>query len=67
MPGIDHGAMMQDPWLVAAIAAGGGGFAFQVASFVHSDLGFLAKLVIGAGIALIIFGTIYFFAPGQGT
>jgi hypothetical protein len=66
MPGIDHAAVLQDPWLVAAISLGGGGFASQVAGVLHNDLGLIAKLVIGAGIALVIFGTIYFFAPASG-
>lgn len=64
---LGHLAALQDPWLVAGISLGGGGFAFQVASVLNGDLGFVPKLVIGAGIALIIFGTIYFYLPSQGT
>jgi hypothetical protein len=66
MSGIDQAALLQDPWLLVAISLGGGGFAFQVAGVLHNDLGLMAKLVIGAGIAVIIFGTIYFFAPASG-
>jgi hypothetical protein len=60
---IDHAAVLQDPWLVVAISLGGGGFASQVAG-AFGDLGLGLKLVIAIGIALVIFGTIYFFAPG---
>jgi hypothetical protein len=52
----------QNSWTVAAISLGGGGFASQFAS-TFGDLGFGMKLVFAGGIAAIIFGTIYFFAP----
>jgi hypothetical protein len=62
MPAITHAMVMQNLWLVAAISLGGGGFAGQIVGIVHADLGLGVKLVIIAGIALVIFGTIYFFA-----
>jgi hypothetical protein len=52
----------QNSWTVAAISIGGGGFATHVAG-TFGDLGFVIKLVFAGGIAAIIFGTIYFFAP----
>jgi hypothetical protein len=67
MPVIDHALVLQNPWLVALVSLGGGGFASQVAGFVSGDLGFGAKLMVAAGTALVIFGTFYFFAPAAGT
>ena len=64
---VDHSLVLENPWLVAAISLGGGGFVWQVAGTVNGDLGFLAKLMIAAGTALIIFATIYFFAPAPGS
>jgi hypothetical protein len=66
MPAIDHDTLMQNIWVVASIAIGGGGFATQFVGMVHGDLGFGIKILIGAGISLIIFGTMYFFAPAAG-
>ena len=66
MPAVDHAIILQNPWLVAAIALTGGGLAGGVAGFVHNDLGLGPRLVIVAGIALIIFGAIWFLAPAQG-
>jgi hypothetical protein len=66
MSGIDHATVVENLRIVAAISLCGGGLGGQVAGFVHRDLGFLAKLVIAAGIALIIFGSIWFFAPATG-
>lgn len=67
MPVIDHAAVVQNLWLVVVISLGGGGLVGQVAGFVNGDLGIGARLVIGAGAALIIFGCIYFFAPATST
>ncbi|HTT83613.1 MAG TPA: hypothetical protein VMF67_09025 [Rhizomicrobium sp.] len=66
MPTIDHAAVLDNPWLVAAISFAGGGLAGEVAGFLHGDLGCGLKVAIGAGVALIIFGAIWFFAPATG-
>jgi hypothetical protein len=62
---VDHSLVLDNPWLVAAISLGGGGFAGLISGS-FGDLGFLTKLIIAAGTALIIFATIYFFAPAPG-
>jgi hypothetical protein len=59
---LDHSAVLEYPWLVAAISLGGGGMAAQVAGLA-GDLGIVIKLIIFVGTALVIFGSIYFFAP----
>ena len=63
MPVNDHAFLFKNLWLVVAISMGGGGFVSQVAGFVHNDLGMGGKLLIAIGAALVIFGSIYFFAP----
>lgn len=64
MPVIAHSVVFDNPWLVVAVSVGGGGLAGQVAGVLNGDLGFMAKLIVAAGTALVIFGAIYFFAPG---
>ena len=56
---------LQHPWLAVAISLGGGGLVGQVASLV-ADLGFGPKLLLVAGTALVIFGSIYFLGPQLG-
>jgi hypothetical protein len=57
---------MENLWVVAAISVGGGGLIGEIAGFVHGGLGCGLKLAIVAGAGLVIFGAIYFFAPGAG-
>ncbi|HEX4158482.1 MAG TPA: hypothetical protein VHY79_08395 [Rhizomicrobium sp.] len=66
MAAIDHSLIVENIWVVVAIALGGGGLIGEVAGFLHGNLGFGAKIVIGAGAALVIFGSIWFFAPVPG-
>ena len=63
MPVIDHSVVTDHLWLVAAVSLGGAGLMGEVAGFLHGNLGCMAKLMIVAGAALVIFGSIYFFAP----
>lgn len=63
VPTVDHSLVVQNIWVVVAISLGCGGFIGEIAGFLHGDLGMGAKLLIGAGGALIIFGSIWFFAP----
>lgn len=56
----DHDSLLQNLWLVGGISLGGGAFASQVAGVV-GDVRFGLKLVIGAGVAGIIFACIWFF------
>ena len=61
---MDHDSLLQNLWLVGGISLGGGALASQVAGVV-GDLGFGVKLLITLGVALVIFGTIWFFAPAH--
>ncbi len=63
VPVIDHSLVLENLWVVAAISLGGGGFMGEIAGFLHGDLGCGPKVVIGASAALLIFGSIWFFAP----
>lgn len=60
----DHDTLMQNLWVLGGISLGGGVFASQVAG-VAGDLGFGVKVLITLGVAAIIFGTIWFFAPAH--
>lgn len=57
----DHQTLLDNLWLFAGISLGGGGFAGLVAS-VFADLGCGLKLLVSLGVAIVIFGTIYFSA-----
>jgi hypothetical protein len=59
---MDHDTLLQNLWVVVGISLGGGAFASQIAG-VAGGLGFGAKLLVTLGIAGVIFGTIWFFAP----
>jgi hypothetical protein len=58
-----HIGALQNPYLVAAISLGGGGFFAEMAGFLHGDLGCGAKLLVGIGTAAILFATIWFYTP----
>jgi hypothetical protein len=66
MPAIDHTLLLQNIWVVVSISLGLGALIGEVAGFLHGNMGFGAKIVIGAGGALVIFGSIWFFAPAPG-
>jgi uncharacterized membrane protein HdeD (DUF308 family) len=66
MPVIDHTLVMQNLWVVVAISLTCAGIIGEVAGFLHGDLGCGPKIVIVSGAALVIFGSIYFFAPTGG-
>ncbi len=63
MPTIDHKLVVENIWVVVAIAVGGGGMIGEIAGFLHGNLGFGPKIMIGLGAAAVIFGSIWFFAP----
>ena len=63
LPAIDHTLVLENIWVVVAIAAGGGGLMGEIVGFAHGNLGCGIKLGIMAGAAVIIFGAIWFFSP----
>lgn len=63
MPTIDHTLVVENIWVAVAISLGCGVFIGEIAGFLHGDLGMGPKLLIGAGAALVVFGSIWFFAP----
>jgi len=58
---LDHATLWDNIWLVAGVSLGGGGFVTQVFGALLGDLGLGAKLIITLGVAVIFFGTMYFF------
>jgi hypothetical protein len=66
MPVIDHSLVTENLWVVVAISVGAGGLIGEIAGFVHGNLGCGLKLAIMAAAALVIFGSIWFFAPSTG-
>ena len=65
MPAVDHKLILDNLWVVISISLGLGGLIGEVSGFLHGNLGFGAKILIGLGAALVIFGSIWFFAPAQ--
>ena len=64
MPITDHTVVLEHPWLAVAIALGAGTFTSQIAGVLSGgDLGFNPKAILAVGIACIVFGTMYYFAP----
>jgi ABC-type glucose/galactose transport system permease subunit len=63
MPAIDHTLILENIWVVISISVGFGAIIGEIAGFVHGNLSLGPKFVIGAGAALVIFGSIWFFAP----
>jgi hypothetical protein len=65
MPSVDHKLILENLWVVISISLGLGGLIGEVSGFLHGNLGCGAKIVIGASFALLIFGSIWFFAPAS--